>query len=238
MRRPRLLARFVAPVALAGLTIGAAAGCSDDGRELRRPGPDQTASITTVATTVAGATSTVTGGATAPSTTAGAGVAPTTGARGAIGPTTTAGGLVLVAPWSDSATIGSLYSCQGQGVSPPLSWSGLPPGAVEVAIVVSDPDAAGFVHWVLAGIDPAVGAPFLGEGQRPPGAVQALNGSGSLGWYAPCPPAGQSHRYDTTLYALARRSGVTDGQAPEPAIAAIRAAAVASVTVTGRFPGS
>ncbi|MCP8320328.1 MAG: hypothetical protein H3Z52_05235, partial [archaeon] len=43
------------------------------------------------------------------------------------------------------------YTCQGQDVSPPLEWQGVPDETVEFAIELFDPDApgGGFVHWVL-----------------------------------------------------------------------------------------
>ncbi len=44
------------------------------------------------------------------------------------------------------------FSCDGTEVSPPLSWSGAPDGTRSFALIVEDPDAGGFVHWVVAGI--------------------------------------------------------------------------------------
>jgi phosphatidylethanolamine-binding protein (PEBP) family uncharacterized protein len=33
------------------------------------------------------------------------------------------------------------HSCEGEDLSPPLSWSGLPQGTRSLALVVDDPDA-------------------------------------------------------------------------------------------------
>jgi Raf kinase inhibitor-like YbhB/YbcL family protein len=48
------------------------------------------------------------------------------------------------------------YTCEGDDVSPPLSWSGIPPGTKSMALIVDDPDAPDpkhprvvWVHWVL-----------------------------------------------------------------------------------------
>jgi len=53
------------------------------------------------------------------------------------------------------------YTCDGADVSPPLSWSDLPPGARTLALVVEDPDAPDpeapkmtWVHWVLYDLPP------------------------------------------------------------------------------------
>jgi hypothetical protein len=43
------------------------------------------------------------------------------------------------------------FTCDGDNVSPPLAWSGSPPGARAFALVMDDPDAPGgtFTHWLL-----------------------------------------------------------------------------------------
>ncbi len=52
---------------------------------------------------------------------------------------------------SDGATIPTQFTCSGAGQSPPLSFSGVPPGTKSLALLVEDPDApAGtFVHWIV-----------------------------------------------------------------------------------------
>jgi Raf kinase inhibitor-like YbhB/YbcL family protein len=93
------------------------------------------------------------------------------------------------------------YTCQGEGVSPQLQWSNVPAGTATLALVVRDLDADGFVHWVVAGIDPNLGE--LIEGQLPAGTTSARNSFGNAGWGPPCPPSG-SHRYELLLYALSQ----------------------------------
>lgn len=91
------------------------------------------------------------------------------------------------------------HTCDGQDVSPPLSWSGVPDGTAAFALVVTDPDARGFVHWVLADIPgdttelPAAEGDAIG--------VPGRNDFGRTGWGGPCPPSG-THRYVFRLYAL------------------------------------
>jgi Raf kinase inhibitor-like YbhB/YbcL family protein len=92
-------------------------------------------------------------------------------------------------------------SCEGEDLSPPLSWSGAPESTRSLALIVDDPDApAGtFTHWVGWGIDP--GAQGLGEGEAAP--VEGRNDFGTSGYRGPCPPPGHGrHRYFFRLYAL------------------------------------
>lgn len=100
--------------------------------------------------------------------------------------------------------IPAAFTCDSaREVSPPLRWSQLPDAAVELAIVVHDPDAPGgsFTHWVVTGIDPGSDGAELG--QTPRGGAQGRNDFGSVGWRGPCPPrTGERHRYVFTLYAL------------------------------------
>ena len=65
------------------------------------------------------------------------------------------------------------HTCEGEDLSPPLRWSGLPGGTRSVALICDDPDAPSgtFTHWVAWGLDPsggalAEGAPAPAEGDR------------------------------------------------------------------------
>jgi Raf kinase inhibitor-like YbhB/YbcL family protein len=127
------------------------------------------------------------------------------------------------------------FTCMGENVSPPLAWSGVPAGTVEVAVVVDDPDAprGTYVHWVAVGIDPA--HTELAEGALPPGARQGRNSAGKAAYSGPCPPGGPPHHYRFTAYALKRKAEVGSDTSPEAAIAAIESAATARGRLVGTF---
>ncbi len=101
--------------------------------------------------------------------------------------------------FEDGGTIPSRYTCDGENLSPPLSFAGVPDGTRSLALVVDDPDApvGTFTHWLAWGIDP--GADGLGEGQPAP--REGRNGFGTVGYAGPCPPRGR-HRYFFRLHAL------------------------------------
>jgi Raf kinase inhibitor-like YbhB/YbcL family protein len=108
----------------------------------------------------------------------------------------------------------------GEDLSPPLSWSGLPKGTQELALIVDDPDAPTaepWVHWVIYNI-PA-DAPGLDEGvprtptlQNPAGSLQGRNTWGTIGYRGPAPPKGHgTHHYHFKLYALDAPLGIGPG---------------------------
>lgn len=99
------------------------------------------------------------------------------------------------------------YTCKGEGVSPPLSWSDIPEGTKSLALICDDPDApfTTWVHWVIYNI-PA-GETGLTEGVSKSeilsnGTMQGMTDFRRVGYGGPCPPPGGPHRYFFKLYAL------------------------------------
>ncbi|TWB42482.1 YbhB/YbcL family Raf kinase inhibitor-like protein [Nitrospirillum pindoramense] len=98
--------------------------------------------------------------------------------------------------------------CGGKNLSPALRWGGEAPTAKSFALIVMDADVKkGFRHWMVFNIPVGVHSLPAGAGAAdgkglPQGAVQALNDFGPKGYGGPCPPAGQTHRYVFTIYAL------------------------------------
>ena len=106
--------------------------------------------------------------------------------------------------------------CQGQNISPALSWTNPPEGTKSFAMMVHDPDAvtggAGIWHWVVINIPATARSIEQGAGtadgtKLPEGSRQITNDYmgfiNSSGWGGPCPPKGHKpHSYNFTLYAL------------------------------------
>ena len=99
------------------------------------------------------------------------------------------------------------YSCDGSNISPPLSWENVPEDAKSIAIMVDDPDSPSksFTHWIIFNLPPDDRAI---EGNIPTistlenGAVQGTNDAGEIGYFGPCPPIGETHRYVFHVFAL------------------------------------
>jgi Raf kinase inhibitor-like YbhB/YbcL family protein len=102
--------------------------------------------------------------------------------------------------FADGESIPERHSCDGDDLSPPLSWTVPPAGTVSLALCVDDPDAGRypFTHWLAWGLPPAAGG--LGEGEAAPG--EGRNDFGAPGYRGPCPPPGKPHRYVFRLFAL------------------------------------
>lgn len=119
--------------------------------------------------------------------------------------------LALTSPaFAHNGPIPARFTCEGANVSPALAWSGVPPGARSLVLIVDDPDAPDpaaprmtWVHWVLFNLPPS--AKGLPEGVSPnalpPGARPGVNDFSATVYGGPCPPVGR-HRYFHKLYAL------------------------------------
>lgn len=112
--------------------------------------------------------------------------------------------------FAPNTDIPTLYTCEGSDLSPPLAWTGVPPGTRSLALIVDDPDAPDpaapkmtWVHWVLYNLPPAtpgLTADMVTE-RLPAGTREGLNDWQRTGYGGPCPPIGR-HRYVHKLYAL------------------------------------
>ncbi len=117
--------------------------------------------------------------------------------------------LVTVA-FTQGGPIPRKYTCEGEDISPPLAWSGIPQGTKSLVLIVDDPDAPDpeapkmtWVHWVLYNLPPSsTGLPEGIKGDAlPAGTMAGLNDWKRKGYGGPCPPIGR-HRYFHKLYAL------------------------------------
>ena len=100
------------------------------------------------------------------------------------------------------------YTGEGEDLSPPLSWSGVPSSTKSLVLLVDDPDAPDpaapkmvWVHWVLYNIPPSVTGLSEGVKSLPVGTGEGLNDWKRTGYGGPLPPIGR-HRYFHKLYAL------------------------------------
>jgi Raf kinase inhibitor-like YbhB/YbcL family protein len=109
--------------------------------------------------------------------------------------------------FSDGGTIPRRFTCDGEGLSPPLHWSDVPAGARSLVLLCDDPDAPArtWHHWASYDIPASQTALPESAGRlgRKAEMKQANNDFGRLGYGGPCPPRGHgAHRYHFRLLAL------------------------------------
>ena len=104
------------------------------------------------------------------------------------------------------------FSCDGDGrVAAPLV-DRRPVGRRRLVLVVDDPDARGFVHWIVLDLDGTDADLPKGVAPTADSPQQVRNDFGKVGWGGPCPPSG-THRYDFTLTAIAAPLGLAGHRA-------------------------
>ena len=131
------------------------------------------------------------------------------------------------------------YTCQGDDISPQLSWEAGPEGTKSIAVIVDDPDAPGgtFVHWVL--YDLPGNTRELPEGlprdkTLPNGAKQGTNSSKKLGYSGPCPPSG-THRYFFKVYALDVQTNLPPGKTKADLLKTVEGHILAQGQIMGTY---
>ena len=117
---------------------------------------------------------------------------------------------VLSRAFDDGAPLPMRYTADGEGLSPPLHWSGVPEGAASLALIVEDADAPTgepLVHAIVVDLTPADESLSEGalssaghEGQH---MHEGRNSYLRSGWLPPDPPPGHGeHRYAFQMFAL------------------------------------
>lgn len=110
------------------------------------------------------------------------------------------------------------FTADGKGISPPLTWRGVPDGTESLALIVEDPDAPmprPMVHAIVIDIEPSLGGLEEGAIQADDAGTSDKNvGKNSglrEGWLPPDPPTGHgSHDYVFQLLALGPGEGSDD----------------------------
>lgn len=138
--------------------------------------------------------------------------------------------------FGENERIPTRFTCEGDDVSPPLAWSGVPEGTVSLAVSMEDPDAPSgtFRHWAVADIDPAISS--LDPAMSASGAVLGVNDFGRVGYGGPCPPRGDDpHRYVFTVHALDREMNLESGFSADEMRQALDGAEIARGQLVGVF---
>jgi Raf kinase inhibitor-like YbhB/YbcL family protein len=142
--------------------------------------------------------------------------------------------------FADGTPIPVRYTADGDGISPPLQWSGVPDEAASLVLLVEDPDSPTprpMVHAIAWGIT-------SGRSQLPEGALSDPDhrlqvGRNSLfgrGYTPPDPPPGHGpHRYEFELFALDYDPPLGSAPGRNEVLAALRGHVLARGALTGIY---
>jgi Raf kinase inhibitor-like YbhB/YbcL family protein len=178
----------------------------------------------------------------------GGGRGDTAGAGGSAGGSGAGGGgtaafTLTSSAFSDMGQLGAQYQCGVTGVSPPLSWTAVPPGTESYAIVMVGPDSTGagsYYHWVIwdipattTGLPEAVAQMAMpsvpaGSQQISPG----IDGATWPGYAGPCPPIPIAYTFTVFALNVAVLPDVTPASTGAAVFAAIQANAITSAQLT------
>jgi Raf kinase inhibitor-like YbhB/YbcL family protein len=136
---------------------------------------------------------------------------------------TPVGGFALTPTWAEGAQLDARFTCSA-GVSPGLTFQNVASDIVTLALSIVDETANNSVQWIVANIEPT--ETVLVEGSVPTGAIEATNSLGTIGFAAPCPPAGETHSYRLTGYGLSQQLDLENGVDSATLIQAIELAAL------------
>ncbi len=145
--------------------------------------------------------------------------------------------------FADHAPIPARYTADGEGLSPPLAWTGLPAGAHSLVLLVEDADSPTphpLVHAIVVGLDAADGALAEGviasDGHEGSGLHTGRNSYLQAAWLPPDPPPGHGvHRYAFQLFALAEAPAFSEAPGRDEVLAALRQHAFASGLLIGTY---
>jgi Raf kinase inhibitor-like YbhB/YbcL family protein len=147
----------------------------------------------------------------------------------------------LMSPaFSHEGSIPKQFTCEGQNISPALSWTDAPKETKSFVLILHDPDAPkkdGFTHWVVYNIPPSVN--LITENVPHNASIQGLglqgrNDSGKVGYMGPCPPSA-THRYFARLYALSAKLELGPNATYAEVIAAMQGKIIEEAELMGTY---
>lgn len=146
---------------------------------------------------------------------------------------------IISTSFKEGELIPSKYTCDGENISPQLSWTGAPENTKSFALISDDPDApAGdWIHWVVYNIPASVNElmeKFTRDTTLKNGTLQGTTDFGRVGYDGPCPPGG-THRYYFKLYALDILLEKNAGLTKEELLKAMEGHIIANAQLMGKY---
>ncbi len=142
---------------------------------------------------------------------------------------------VTSSAFQNGGTLPEKYTCDGEDVNPPLTIRNVPVHAKSLAVILEDPDvkAGGVaIHWIMFNM--SSDRLQIPENTIPIG-IPGKNTLGNNGYWGPCPPRGEEHRYVFNVYALDEMLELIGGASQEELKKAMKGHIVAMGKITGKY---
>jgi Raf kinase inhibitor-like YbhB/YbcL family protein len=101
------------------------------------------------------------------------------------------------------------YTCDGEGVSPPLAWSGAPAGTQSYAVIMHHVDPEGVIKWYWVLYDIPASVTSLPRGVTGVGTFGNNGVNGDTAYAPPCSQGPGAKNYVLTVYALSAAPEIT-----------------------------
>lgn len=144
--------------------------------------------------------------------------------------------------FADHAPLPARYTADGEGLSPPLQWRGVPAAAASLVLIVEDADAPTprpLVHAIAVDLPTSGGALAEGALNSEAAGGQVHVGRNSYlmsGWLPPDPPPGHgAHRYAFQVFALLPGEAFSGTPGRDALMDAVRERALASGCLIGTY---
>lgn len=137
--------------------------------------------------------------------------------------------------FAENGTIPTKFTCEGDDISPALSWQGAPTNTKSFVLIMDDPDAPVGIwdHWLLFNIPANTNSLPENLSSLPSGTQIGKNSWNKASYGGPCPPDGE-HRYFFKLYALDTKLNLSNPQKDEIE-SAMQGHILATATLMGKY---
>ena len=143
----------------------------------------------------------------------------------------------------DHGPLPALYTADGDGLSPPLHWTGVPASATSLVLIVEDADSPTphpLVHAIAVALPPGDGSLRQGalddDADAPEDSRLGRNSYLQHGWLPPDPPPGHGpHRYAFQVFALAGDAALPEAPGRDALMDVLARDAIASGMIVATY---
>ena len=137
--------------------------------------------------------------------------------------------------FADQGILPALYTCDGDGVNPPLLIENIPADTISLTLIMEDPDSVSgtWDHWVKFNIAVHSDSFYIEESEEPEG-ISGKGTAGDMEYFGACPQKG-THRYIFKVYALNAVLTLEQGASKDEVLEAMEGKIIEQAELTGHY---